>query len=559
MIEETKKTGELFTQARDWYHNIRSLLDKETNNDRDSALLGLLIAVYSPRAKFALNLAEAAFMFKAVQQDAAEQPELLKQYLETFPGSERREPGDPRGFTNANKVPNFALNIISPNLAGSRDPETGAMTYDDMYRWNSTIDTWMIDAFYPMLKKASTAKEWETIKGKLMSNVVSYRYMAQLVAQEAQKLNLLPHELQAIVWVSMQIRQTGDPGLGVTTQFAVNQIKEAIANIKSINKDLEAIQREFEEKSWLGMLFDEIDNEGFEEAGRYILGVKNEKGKVVVPGVRSITASGKKGSSFKYYSSGEGTKRKIKVSRRKKVTSKKQPKQKELKPYQDEKYSALKTFYVMNSIIQMPTGKFNNLYDAVTLYMDPNFSTDAAVEYIQSRFDPEAKSTRQYFTENVEIAPGQSHMFSRGDIGTAMPNTMAYTMGKFRDFERDSQDSKQVVKVVIHRNGKILILIAPGGRLDLPGGHIAVNELPLAACRREIYEETGLMFHGNELLDLNMRNKNKRFYSAPLMSDDIFLSDEHEDYRLVDENEVASLNIKPSYKEAIFKALARGR
>ena len=150
-------------------------------------------------------------------------------------------------------------------------------------------------------------------------------------------------------------------------------------------------------------------------------------------------------------------------------------------------------------------------------------------------------------------------MFSRGDIGTAMPNTMAYTMGKFRDFERDSQDSKQVVKVVIHRNGKILILIAPGGRLDLPGGHIAVNELPLAACRREIYEETGLMFHGNELLDLNMRNKNKRFYSAPLMSDDIFLSDEHEDYRLVDENEVASLNIKPSYKEAIFKALARGR
>ena len=558
MIEETKKTGELFTQARDWYHNIRSLLDKETNNDRDSALLGLLIAVYSPRAKFALNLAEAAFMFKAVQQDAADQPELLKQYLETFPGSERREPGVPRGFTNANKVPNFALNIVSPNLAGARDPETGGMTYNDMYRWNSTIDTWMIDAFYPMLKKASTAKEWETIKGKLMSNVVSYRYMAQLVAREAQKLNLLPHELQAIVWVSMQIRQTGDPGLGVTTEFAVNQIKEAITNIKTINKDLAAIQKEFEEKSWLGMLFDEIDNEGFEEAGRYLLGVKNEKGKVVVPGVRSITASGKKGSSYRYYSPSEGPKRKIKVSK-KKAGAKKQPRQKELKPHQDEKFANLKTFYVMNNIIQMPTGKFNNLYDAVVLYMDPNFSTDAAVEYIQSRFDPEAKSTRQYFTENVEIAPGQSHMFSKGDVGTAMPNTMAYTMGKFRDFERDSQDSKQVVKVVIHRNGKILILLAPGGRLDLPGGHIAVNELPLAACRREVYEETGLMFHGNELIDLNMPNKNKRFYSAPLMSDDIFLSNEHEDYKLVDENEIASLNIKPSYKKAIFKALERDR
>ena len=71
--------------------------------------------------------------------------------------------------------------------------------------WNSTIDTWMIDAFYPTLRKASTAKEWEGIKGKLMSNVVSYRYMSQLVASEAKKLGLLPHELQAIIWVSMQI------------------------------------------------------------------------------------------------------------------------------------------------------------------------------------------------------------------------------------------------------------------------------------------------------------------------------------------------------------------
>mgnify|MGYP002810104558 CR=1 FL=1 len=78
-----------------------------------------------------------------------------------------------------------------------------------MYEWNSTIDTWMIDAFYPSLRKASTAKEWDGIKGKLMSNVVSYRYMARLVAKEAKNLNLLPHELQALIWVASQIRQTG--------------------------------------------------------------------------------------------------------------------------------------------------------------------------------------------------------------------------------------------------------------------------------------------------------------------------------------------------------------
>jgi hypothetical protein len=65
------------------------------------------------------------------------------------------------------------------------------MTHNDMYEWNSTIDTWMIDAFYPSLRKASTSKEWEKIKGKMMGNVVSYRYMARLVASEAKKLGLL--------------------------------------------------------------------------------------------------------------------------------------------------------------------------------------------------------------------------------------------------------------------------------------------------------------------------------------------------------------------------------
>ena len=109
MVEESKKTGELYTQARNWYHNIRKLLDQETDNDRDSALLGLLIATYSPRAKFALNLTEAVFMFKAVEKDVKVNPELLQKYLETFPGAEKREPGEPRGFTSAHKVPNLSL------------------------------------------------------------------------------------------------------------------------------------------------------------------------------------------------------------------------------------------------------------------------------------------------------------------------------------------------------------------------------------------------------------------------------------------------------------------
>jgi hypothetical protein len=372
------------------------LLDRETENDRDSALLGLLIATYSPRAKFALNLAEAVFMYKAVQQDAQENPEGLRQYLETFPGAEKRQPGESRGFTKAHKVPNFSLNLIAPNLAGERD-DLGGVVYNDLYEWNSTIDTWMIDAFYPSLRKASTAKEWDGIKGKLMSNVVSYRYMARLVAKEARNLNLLPHELQALIWVASQIRQTGEAGLGVTTQFAFDQIRDAITNIAEINNDLRTM-KSLEENDWLGTIIDTIDSKGFEEASKYLLGIKNEKGKITTPGIRSITASGKKGSAFKYFPAPE------KVKKPKGAKKEKGPaKEKEIKSFQDPQFSDLKVHYVMNNVIQMPTGKFNNLYDSITIYLEPEFSTDKAVKHVLGRFDPEAKASSKYFVKEHRI------------------------------------------------------------------------------------------------------------------------------------------------------------
>ena len=396
MVGETQKAGDLYTQARDWYHNIRELLNEETENDRDAALMGMLIATYSPRAKFALNLTEAVFMYKAIEKDAQRNPELLRKYLETFPGSEKLEPGTPRGFTNASKVPNFALNLISPELAGARN-ELGEVVYNDTYVWNSTIDTWMIDAFYPHLKRASTSKEWEAVKGKLMSNVVSYRYMAQLVAQEAKKLNLLPHELQAIIWVSMQVRQTGEAGLGVTTQFATNQIKEAISNIREVNGDIgSAANNAVQSETWLETIFNEIETKGFTEAAKIVLGDK-EKG---AKGVRSITSMGKKGSSFKYYElppDQEPEKKKKKKPKGPKV-----PKEKVAKAYEDPAFAELNTYYVMNSVIQMPTGKFNNLYDSTTLYLDPDFSTNKAIGYITGRFDPEATATKDYFKEDLE-------------------------------------------------------------------------------------------------------------------------------------------------------------
>ncbi len=221
--------------------------------------------------------------------------------------------------------------------------------------------------------------------------------MARLVAQEAKKLNLLPHELQAIVWVSMQVRQTGDASLGVTTQFATNQIKEAISNIRAINSELsEAAQSIQESESWLKTIFSEIDGKGFAEAAKIALGDKEAKAK----GVRSITSMGKKGSSYKYYEPPAPPEGEEEPKPKKKKAKDKGPaKEKPPKAYEDPAYADLNAYYVMNDVIQMPTGKFNNLYDSVTLYLDPEFSTQKAVEYITGRFDAEATATKAYCKE----------------------------------------------------------------------------------------------------------------------------------------------------------------
>ena len=79
--------------------------------------------------------------------------------------------------------------------------------------------------------------------------------------------------------------------------------------------------------------------------------------------------------------------------KKKQVSTKPKP----AKRWTDPAFKGLNTFYVMNNVVQMPTGKFNNLYDSVYLYLDPKFSSEKAVEYITGRFDTESKSSKKYF------------------------------------------------------------------------------------------------------------------------------------------------------------------
>ena len=384
---ETVDDKKLYDQAKNWYHDIRELLDTETDNDQDATFLGMLIATFSPRAKFSLNLVEAAFVYKAVKEDKDTNPEGLRNYLEALRTTAGFEAGEPRGFTKAHKVPNFALNLIAPELAG-----------EEKHEWNSTIDTWMIDAFYPEIKEVSTSKEWAGAKGKMMSSVSFYRYMAGLVAKETKALGLdYPHELQAIVWVASQVRSAGRRSAGVTTDFAFNQIKAAILNQAgkgqvSSEDAPAAFEKAFGGRSWLGVIFKMIDRD-YGEASKIVLGTKDEKGKVVNPGVRSLSSRGKKGDAYSYYPARPAPPKEKKP----KVKGVAVPKERE--EWTKEEYSNLKTYHALNKVVQMMTGKFNNLYDAITLYLKDATKQDA-VDYILGRFDPEAKKEKDYFNES---------------------------------------------------------------------------------------------------------------------------------------------------------------
>jgi len=414
MIAEIKETGKLYEQAKQWYHSIRGLIDNATETDRDGALLGLMIATYSPRAKFALNLAEAIVAYKAIQEDAKENPDLLRDFVHSFPKKIETGPrkgkafsqfddmkGVRRGWTSAHKVPNFALNLIAPNLALDKRTEN-SISLKDMYEWNSTIDTWMIDAFYPTLRAASTAKEWSAIKGDIMSNVVSYRYLSSIVAREAKNLGILPQELQAIIWVASQRNLQGELNSG-TVEQAFDAIKQSIRSLTEIQEGLAELIG-YEEDDWMGNIVRTIEKSGFEAAGRYLTEPD--------VGIRSLTSKGAKGDLYPYLQpvSDDEITKKNKGKKSSLNEEEEEEEEEEKKVYDPKKYETwwlhpkyenLKLYWVMKNVIQMNTGKFSNLHDSVLLYLEDDFNTKKAIDYILGRFSDEDFGSSDYFQKDI--------------------------------------------------------------------------------------------------------------------------------------------------------------
>ena len=119
-------------------------------------------------------------------------------------------------------------------------------------------------------------------------------------------------------------------------------------------------------------------------------------------------------------------------------------------------------------------------------------------------------------------------------------------------------------KAVIIQNGRVLLILKPNGRWDLPGGRLEFGESPQETVAREAQEELGLPVAVERLLHCGVRDKNKGpdvvvvSYLCRLQGHvaEIDLSHEHEQARLFAQPDIGSITLDPVYRQAVDHGFA---
>ena len=133
---------------------------------------------------------------------------------------------------SAEKVFSFTLNLLDPN-------------YDSLKRWNPvTIDTWMLQFFYPELKKEE--------RESLLNKPGVYVYLARKVEElaktvktsDGRTVNAL--QMQAMIWVAIIRKVEKNPNYSVTFDQAVNA---KVSGIKKKEEELQQISDFFDKAS----------------------------------------------------------------------------------------------------------------------------------------------------------------------------------------------------------------------------------------------------------------------------------------------------------------------
>jgi 8-oxo-dGTP diphosphatase len=127
---------------------------------------------------------------------------------------------------------------------------------------------------------------------------------------------------------------------------------------------------------------------------------------------------------------------------------------------------------------------------------------------------------------------------------------------------REGRDTQGVVKVVfIDNSGKALILKRSGKVVskaspwewDLPGGHIEHEEKKIDALAREVFEETKMRFEKAKRIYAQDKTT---FFVCRDFAGEPRLSNEHEEFKWVEPEEVTNYNIGHKYETAIKRALS---
>jgi hypothetical protein len=179
---------------------------------------------------------------------------------------------------------------------------------------------------------------------------------------------------------------------------------------------------------------------------------------------------------------------------------------------------------------------------------------EQAVDELSTMFEIK-KQIKKHLKENLPF----------GGYAPALAGTVGSNLGATAPIQgvdnapATGRDTSVSAKIVLHRNGKVLLIKNDKG-WDLPGGHIKEDENILSGLMREVFEETGLTLSSEDITSLNMKHGNKKFYCGEFTTDDVSLSDEHYEHGFFTLQEINNLNnLFDPFKKAIKKCLNKGQ
>lgn len=235
--------------AKDWYNDMSKSM-KSALGDSDGCLFLMIFAAFSPRNAIKKNFRQATKFYHGVKHDVENNPDLLHAILNSdVNGNElnkRIKQKDesvlklksisniagtgalPTYYPNLGRLLDFyksrnykfTTDDVYSELSRTFDTKTGGLRKDKILgaekvlsfalnfikpegtigeNWFPvTIDTWVASLFYPQLSSDE--------KSKMLGKRQNYVYLSKHIQKIAKRYNMVPQEMQAVLWVGKMLK-----------------------------------------------------------------------------------------------------------------------------------------------------------------------------------------------------------------------------------------------------------------------------------------------------------------------------------------------------------------